>query len=327
MSVEATVTPAGPTTAGAGPDQQPARLIRAELRKILTTNTWWLFGIYALLTTAIALLFNVLGANQELSAAEQAKRHPPDFSTVVGGHRPTAAEQQQALEEFARLTDIPARLIQHTANVFTSGQYFGLMLVAIIGVLVVTNEFQHQTATATFLATPQRTRVITAKFVAAIQLAIGFWALSTVIGVGIGTLNFSLTGYGVPWDSMTVWRAVAMNLLAYTVWAMLGVGLGVLIRSQLGATITAAALYLVSVPAAVLLFGAMAQLTHNDVFWNLIVLVPGVASSVMVASEPPQFGPDTSTVLTWWLGAVVLVGYAAVAGVIGTLITRQRDIS
>jgi ABC-type transport system involved in multi-copper enzyme maturation permease subunit len=327
MTAEATLTPAGPATAGPGAEHPPARLVRAELRKILTTSTWWLFGIYTLVATAIALLFNVLTANQDLSNAEQMKLHPPNFADMPASQRPPAGEQQQILEEFARQTDIPARVIQHVANVFTSGQYFGLMLVAIIGVLVVTNEFQHQTATATFLATPQRTRVITAKFVAAVQLAICYWGLSTVIGVGIGTLNFSLTGYGIPWDDVTVWRAVAMNLLAYTVWAMLGVGIGVLIRSQLGATITTAALYLISVPAALILFGALAQITHQDGIWNFIVLVPGVASSVMVASEPPQFGPDASSALTWWVGAVVLVGYAAVAGLIGTLITRKRDIS
>ena len=35
-------------------------------------------------------------------------------------------------------------------------------------------------------------------------------------------------------------RALLFNLLAYVLWAILGVGLGVLIRSQIGAVITAA---------------------------------------------------------------------------------------
>jgi hypothetical protein len=135
-----------------------------------------------------------------------------------------------------------------------------------------------------------------------------------------------LSGYEIPWDNLTVWRAVAMNLLAYTLWALLGVGFGVLIRSQLGATITAAALYLLSVPAALVVFAALAQVTKSEAVWNFIVVVPGVASSVMVASEPAQFGPEASMV-TWWMGALVLIGYGAVAGVIGTLITRRRDIS
>jgi ABC-type transport system involved in multi-copper enzyme maturation permease subunit len=230
------------------------------------------------------------------------------------------------MEAFYRETDIPSKVTEHAANIFTSGQFIGLMLVAIIGVLVVTNEFQHQTATATFLATPQRTKVISAKFVAAILLAVGYWLLSTVFAVGIGTLNFSLGGYGIPLQDPTVLRAIAMNLLAYSVWAMLGVGLGVLIRGQLGATITAAAMYLISVPAALLVFAALAQLIDHEAVWNFIVAVPGVASAVMVASEPPQYGPEQSDI-QWWMGALVLIGYGAVAGVIGTLITRRRDIS
>src|SRR5690606_13914715 len=150
--------------------------------------------------------------------------------------------------------------------------------------------------------------------------------VSTALGVGIGALNFGLRGYAIPWDSVTVWRAVAMNLLAYTLWAMLGVGLGVLIRSQLGATITAVALYLISVPAAFVVFAGLAQLVRNDAVWNFIVAVPGVASQVMVSSERLQFGPNESAV-EWWMGALVLTAYGVVAGVIGTLVTRRRDIS
>ena len=56
----------------------------------------------------------------------------------------------------AERTDIPRLVAQHTAEIFTSGQFLGLMLVIIVGVLVVTNEYTHQTATATFLTTPRR---------------------------------------------------------------------------------------------------------------------------------------------------------------------------
>ena len=52
-------------------------------------------------------------------------------------------------------------------------------------------------------------------------------------------------------------RSVLMNLLAYVIWAVLGVGLGVLIRSQLGATLTGAAFYLLSFPVAAVVFGSI----------------------------------------------------------------------
>ncbi len=79
-------------------------------------------------------------------------------------------------EDFARQADLGRVLTSAAANIFTSGQFFGLLFIVILGALVVTNEFFHQTATATFLTTPQRTRVITSKLIAAVLLAAGFWA-------------------------------------------------------------------------------------------------------------------------------------------------------
>jgi len=52
------------------------------------------------------------------------------------------------------------------------------------------------------------------------------------------------------------------------------------------------------------------------------VLGPSLASSLMVNStddlpgNPPQ-----------WVGAAMLIGYAVLAGVVGTLMVRKRDIS
>jgi ABC-type transport system involved in multi-copper enzyme maturation permease subunit len=244
----------------------------------------------------------------------------------VGSAAP-ALEQQAILDDFARHTDVARILARSAANVYTSGQLLNLMFIVVLGALIVTNEYFHQTATATFLATPHRTRVIVAKLVAGVGLATGFWFVTTAINVGIGALNFTSTGYGFPFRDPDIVRSVAMNLLAYVIWAVLGIGLGVLIQSQLGATITAAALYWISWPVAVLLFGIIRQFViHDDRVWQFVVLLPGVASFIMVSTERLQFAVDTFGP-PWWVGAVVLLGYGLVAGVVGTLITRKRDIS
>ena len=44
---------------------------------------------------------------------------------------------------------------------------WGLLLGAVLGVTITSGEFRHQTATLTYLATPNRTRVLAAKMVAA----------------------------------------------------------------------------------------------------------------------------------------------------------------
>jgi hypothetical protein len=50
------------------------------------------------------------------------------------------------------------------AGLLAAGQFLGVMLAMLLAVLVVTNEYAHQTATATFLTKPHRGAVIAAKF-------------------------------------------------------------------------------------------------------------------------------------------------------------------
>ena len=122
-------------------------------------------------------------------------------------------------------------------------------------------------------------------------------------------------------------RSVLMNLLAYVVWAVLGVALGVLIRSQLGATLTGAAFYLLSFPIAIALFGIIRTFVIKENWvYDWIVVVPGVASQILISPEPLQIQFDVQSP-PWWVGGLVLAGYGVLAGVVGTLITRKRDIS
>ena len=51
------------------------------------------------------------------------------------------------------------------------------------------------------------------------------------------------------------------------------------------------------------------------------VVVPTTASQLMISGTELPGNPPR------WVGAVVLVGYAALLGLIGTLLTKRRDIS
>jgi len=191
----------------------------------------------------------------------------------------------------------------------------------------VTNEFFHQTATVTFLVTPHRTQVITSKFLAGAVLAAGFWLLTTVINLIVGSIFFTSNGYSVPLDQWPVTRSIVFNLLAYVIWAILGIGLGVLIRSQLGATITGTVAYLLGLPVAGLFFFLINKyVIKEDWVYNGLLAVPSVASQVMVSSDRVPLGPDLLGP-PWWVGLLVLLGYGLLAGAVGTLITRRRDIS
>jgi ABC-2 type transport system permease protein len=292
------------------------RLLRSELLKIRTTNIWWIFALGSVATTGLALLTNCFQAHLLLQS----------FSDYVKSATGGRTEDQVSPSQLAQLHEQWAAqhdVVTQAANIFTSGQFLGVLFVSLLGILLITNEYYHQTATTTFLTTPHRTRVVLAKLVTGIVVAAGFWLFTFAIDVIVGTIFLKSEGFSSHIGDWEVTRAILLNLAAYAIWAVFGVGFGALIRSQIGATITATVLYLAGTLAASIAF----QLIHSFLIkkdWVLTaqVIVPAVASSVMIspakpfAESPPQ-----------WVGAVVLIGYGVIAGLIGTLILRKRDVS
>jgi ABC-2 type transport system permease protein len=293
----AVTTEPSPNLGTAGP--APIRLIRSEFLKLRTTNAWWLFLLGALVMVAIALLFNWLQADFAFN-----QETPEDISA----------------EDAATLEASRSPILQ-AANLYTSGQFFGLMFVMLVGILLITSEFHHQTATTTFLTTPHRTAVILAKLVVAALFGAGLWLVSLLVNIPstIGILSF----YDQPalLGEWAVQRSILLNLLAYVLWGILGIGLGVLIRSQIGATITGAVAYLLGFVAVIAVVSLLESWLDQDWIGDTAYVFPSVASGLMVSGENLPGQPP------YWFGAVVLVGWALVTGVIGTLITRRRDIS
>lgn len=276
-------------------------LLRSEYLKIRTTNTWWIFGLGTIGTTALALLVNMLQAHYYLKGAAPTGDNADNAATFALQHN----------------------VVTQAANVFTSGQFFGGLFVMVLAILMITNEYHHQTATSTFLTTPHRTAVVLSKFVMAALAAAVFWVVTTVLDVIAGVIYFRAEGFPSHLTDWPVTRAIMINLLVFALWAIFGVGIGVLIRSQIGATVTATLLYVVGTEVA----GIITFLIHQ--FWikkdwvlTMQVLVPARAAEIAVSPAKlyPQSPPE-------WVGAAVLVGYGIVLGLIGTSIMRNRDIS
>jgi ABC-2 type transport system permease protein len=125
-----------------------------------------------------------------------------------------------------------------------------VLLACLLGIVLITSEFHQQTATTTFLQTPQRTRVVAGKLATAVVVAGLAWLVSTVISVVAGAVFLHGEGYGTQLGHWGVIRAILLNLAAYAIWAVFGIGFGALIRSQLAATVAATVLYLVGASAA-----------------------------------------------------------------------------
>lgn len=276
----------------------PMNLVRSEFIKLRTTNAWWLFGLGAFGMLALAFFVNAVSAHFTLDA------DPEGLS----------AEDAAAFEA-------SRDVVYQAANLYTSGQFFGLLFVMLIGIVLITSEFQHQTVTTTFLTTPHRTSVILAKLAVAALTGAGFWLVTTAINIPATMIFLSTEHVSNHFGDWPITRSILLNLLAYLLWGILGVGFGVLIRSQIGATVTAVVLYLVGTLAVGILFTVFANWLNQEWIENLQYGLPSIASGLMVAGRNIPGQPE------FWVGAVVLVAWALVTGSIGTLITRTRDVS
>jgi ABC-2 type transport system permease protein len=291
------------------------RLIHAEIFKLRTTSLGWLFAVATVITTAVMLVVNAVNANSLLKPFAQyvslethghGDQIPPDF-----------------LAHLRSDWQLGHSAITQSTALYTSGQLIGVLLACLLGIVLITSEYHQQTATTTFLQTPRRTRVVAGKLGTAVVMAAASWLVSTVISVVAGAIFLRHLGYGTELGQWGVLRATLLNLAAYAIWAVFGVGFGALIRSQLGATVSATVLYLVGASAA----GSVFDLVHTywinqDWVLTLQVIVPEVASAVMI-SPTKTFTQSPAE----WVGAVVLIAYGIVAGLVGTSILRRRDIA
>ncbi len=292
------------------------RLVRSEISKIFSTNAWWLFGIASVVISGLSVWGNTAEASTRLAEA----RSTAPFSPPPGAPAKAIAQMRA---EYATQHDLHAQMIKAAGSIFTSGQFFGLLLVMLLGALIVTNEFQYQTATATFLTTPHRSRVIIGKFVAGVALAMLFWLVTALIDLAVGVTFFHNVHLSNGLGDWAVQRAILFNALGYLLWAIFGIGLGTLIRNQIGSVVTSMIVYLVGYAGTIVVFQLIrTYLIHKDGVLTAAVSMPPIASQVMIS--PEKLYPQSAA---WWVGALVMIAWSLVAGGVGIVLTRRRDIS
>jgi ABC-2 type transport system permease protein len=277
------------------------RLIRAEFMKIRTTSTGWLFLTGFILFTALALTINGFGNHYLLY---------PQHG--LGSPAQAVAQAAQART--------PAGVAKMAASMMISGQRIGVLFALLLGVLVVTSEFANQTAAVTFVTVPRRTTVIMAKVAAAACCGALFWLVGTVLAAVATPLFLYTQHVSTSLAGWAVARSVLLNLLAFVVWGVFGLGLGAVLRSQIVAVIAAIAVYAGSFGTE-LVFSALYNLFHQGWMLGAPVIGPAVASEVMTTSGPafPYAPPG-------WVGGVIIIGYTVALVAAGIALTKRRDV-
>jgi ABC-type transport system involved in multi-copper enzyme maturation permease subunit len=266
--------------------------IRAEFRKFFTTRMWWGMAIAIFfLGVALAVLFGFL-----LTQNSSAPAGGP------GQGVPTGTPEQIA------------------NSVYTGGLGVGYLLTLTIGVMQIGSEYRHKTITSTFLGTPKRATVMGAKIIALLVLGALYGLLSLVGSVIAGSIVLKARGFD-PFPTSGVFRTLALALLVLGLWALIGLGAGILIPNQVAALLISVGVAWIVEPLVV--FGLS--------FWDwgrehLAPYFPSSATNAMV-NGVTQGGGNQVPLLTWWGGALVLTAYAAVLAGTGSWRTVRSDIS
>jgi hypothetical protein len=191
-----------------------------------------------------------------------------------------------------------------------------------LGIHLVTSEWAQRTVTTTFLVVPRRELVIGAKLVAAAALGALGWLIATALDGVVTPIFLANEHLSTPLAGSDVVRAVLAGLLAFVLWALFGVGLGAVIRSQVASVVAGIAIYVGGFAGVEGIFHLLYDVWHQNWLLGAPVIAPAVASLVMItpgqafAHAPPQ-----------WAGVVIMAGYALALAVAGAVVTRRRDVS
>lgn len=210
--------------------------------------------------------------------------------------------------------------------IYTSAIQFGYLLALVIGVLCIGQEYRHHTVTGTFLATPQRTKVIGAKVLALCIIAAVsgvLHVLGALIGGGVILGTAGLPVYPEPTELS---RTLLLMLLVLALWTLIGLGVGVLIPNQVAALCLAIAVAWIVEPLAG--FGltfvswgdSLARYFPSQVTAAALDVFTGADDSLRAALNAP------TDPLGWAAAALVLLAYSSVMAGIGLVLTRSRDI-
>jgi ABC-2 type transport system permease protein len=191
-------------------------------------------------------------------------------------------------------------LIQIVSNAL---QPAGILL-PVVGILLVSSEWSQRTALVSFALVPQRPRLIAAKVLAGIVLAL----VATVIGLALGALGTAL----VSTDAPHVWSlplGILLQDFVYVVTAMvIGVGFGLALQS--------------SAPGIVLYFALPVALAAI----GSIHALSGIVDWIDTAEALEPLTTEVMSGHQWAQGLVALAIWIGVPMSIGFWRLTRRDV-
>jgi len=190
------------------------------------------------------------------------------------------------------------------------GAVIAQVIAAVLGALLITGEFKTGMIRTTLTACPRRLEVLAAKstVAAAVTFAVILPSAAAAYGIGLMMLDDTIYPSGEPFPAI-VGAALALASIA-----VLGVGIGTIVRHSAGAT--------AAVVGVVLMPGLLAPLLGDGARWLGGASLNGVMQKMVQSSEAT---PEAVGSLGAWPSLLVVAAYT-VAVVFGAVwILRHRD--
>jgi ABC-2 type transport system permease protein len=201
--------------------------------------------------------------------------------------------------------------VANQPHVFGWGSTIGALFGALFGAIAITAEFRYGTIRPTLLANPNRARTMLAKAGAAAVAAVAVGLLAAALVTAIGAIGFAVRGISIKLTAGDFIQLFLGGALAAALWAVVGIGIGTLVRGQIGA-VAGLTVWLV--------------LIENILAGNLpseAKYAPGASGGALAGMIPAA---DSVKLLAPAVGALLLIGYAVAASVAGLLAVERRDI-
>jgi ABC-2 type transport system permease protein len=176
-----------------------------------------------------------------------------------------------------------------------------------LGIRAFTEEFQYGSIVPTLLASPDRRRVLVAKLVVMTGAAVVFVAVTGGVSIGLGTVLATMKGATITVAAAPLAATIGKLLGLAALFGGIGLGVGLVVKHQVAAAVGS----LIWLFVGEQLIGALTP--------GVARFLPGHAANGVFATDPGLLAPLAA--------AVVLVGWATAALIAGATVMDRRDIA
>lgn len=191
------------------------------------------------------------------------------------------------------------------------GERLGALFAALLGAMAMTSEYRHGTIRPTFLTTPRRGQIVTAKVGVSLLIGLGFGLSAAAAAVGVQSAALASRGVNIRLDTSDYALVLAGSAAGAGLLAAIGVGVGAVLRNQVP-TLVGICAWLLFVE------GILAEDLFGGRLRDVGRFMPGALARAATGLDPK---------LASGLALLVLALYAAVAAVVGWVTTARRDVA